>query len=154
MYLIVATALFALRSICFLLITPVAVSFSLRLPPIIVAKPKARKTWGKDKQMGRPRLFGGTIEEYVKVSAAFVVFVQCLRESDICIPESKKSSSEPFIIILIDVTWEHRQPIILLLFLWLQATGEDIPIVVRSCVRVINLHGKIALFCAGSCFLS
>jgi hypothetical protein len=36
--------------------------------PSVPSKPKKRKTLGRDKLVGRPRLFGGTIEEYVEVS--------------------------------------------------------------------------------------
>ncbi|ELU00651.1 hypothetical protein CAPTEDRAFT_225880 [Capitella teleta] len=56
-------------------------------PPSLPPKPKKRRALGKARLVGQPKLFGGSIEEYV------------------------------------------------------EATGQEIPNIVRSCIRIINLYG-------------
>jgi len=41
--------------------------------------------------------------------------------------------------------WHHRCT-------YLQATGEDVPLIIRSCIRVINLYGGLSfIFYTNKC---
>lgn len=95
--------------------------------------------------MGQPKLFGGSLEEYCEVSSIYrskssfhLVIGKFLRLRKEEIPCELK------LLCLIQnyLKIKHSHKISDLTCFSLKATGQEIPLVVKSCIRAINLYGK------------
>ena len=115
-------------------------------PSSICTKVPRKRQLGKATLETQPKLFGGSIEEYCEVRRIYLCLWFSLSLSLVNYWGSDLFKFSELMWLLILNCHPHvcqNKSISNCPFVWflLQATGQEIPAIVRSCTRIINLYG-------------